>query len=228
MVRDSYLIKTNRRGHWGQSTELLRTAGSNDTTCQGLASSSTFSGSADPALRTHNTGLVAGLLFGLGVPMLGSIAFAVYTRYRRPALENGQQPSHMYMPRPWIRWKRSSIMEHAGELHEVEADPLVSGKSARELHEDDVSSARSTYNTSPPPSLLPLAENTQARVPQGGKPRTGRTRPTPVRPHSIQSWSSTAFTPERPPVHPLLSPPYHSDDLPPSYENVIAQRRLTM
>ncbi|KIP04191.1 hypothetical protein PHLGIDRAFT_120929 [Phlebiopsis gigantea 11061_1 CR5-6] len=111
-------------------------------------------------------------------------------------------------------------MESTEQPDEAEADLLISSKNADDPRVDSVSSARSTYNTSP-------VEEEQVPTPIGGKQGIDRSRP-PAQLRPIQDSPNTQLASRRQPVHPHSSPSHGSGDLPPSYENVIAQRQANV
>lgn len=116
----------------------------------------------------HHTSLIVGLLFGLGIPIVLGIIFAMWMLRRRGQVqaEGGYlEHYHMFIPRPWMMFKRTDHGAGPATQDDGEFNPLIRsvGSPSRSLVPspepddqekllDDVSSARSTYNTSPAPS----------------------------------------------------------------------------
>ncbi|KAJ3523914.1 hypothetical protein NM688_g8648 [Phlebia brevispora] len=123
-------------GQWGVSSNITKTAGSTDVDCVGLVSSSQTSAeiaqeaadrarAAQAANRRRRNGLIAGLVVGLGVPIL-LVAFAavwLYRRQRRPENEQGIWDNQDITPRPLN-------LPESGDMREVDAAPLSSKSSA--------------------------------------------------------------------------------------------------
>lgn len=233
------------------STGIVRTSGFNDTTCQGMVSSSLNPSQLNSGSETshHNhTSLVLGLLLGLGFSAVIGIVFVAWALRRRrqvQAEERHLQHYHMFIPRPWTMFKRTSRGAGAATQDDNEFNLLIRSTGSpfqpptpspepddQEKLLDDVSSARSTYNTSPPPSSSAPSDGkqqevdaVQSRVQVGGSSQNPSTVPLVSPAPATPGESPPAARPDTD-VNNLIryseNNVLHPDDLPPPYENISA------
>jgi len=199
-----------RNGQWGYATTALTTEGSNNTACVGLVSSyetpaqiaaqaAARAHAAAEAAKRHRTDMIAGIVIGVGIPLLALHVAVWWCWRRRKAFRNGIWDGQDAAARAWdvSSPTMTAVPSTKGSYRHVKMDSqdtgvtVVAGSPANVP--DNSGGNENEHTGSRPLAESPPPQNMSA--PPTGRPRRNRKARDASR---VPSGSSSDLTPQLP------------------------------